>query len=370
VTDSDPYAEVQRLIREGQPKTALPLAEKCTVQYPQSAKAWAQLGQVLVLLQQMPAARLALDKALALDAHLTTAVMAMAAVCLEQGHDAQAIEFLRKGMADPQLPWAMWLRSAHHMMQALVRCGLLEQARLCLQAVQDKLTATGAAAPEWLASSQWRLATCWWEPRQTARIRIRRAMPDDAAWLKQSFANTDFGDAVNRDYAQRLKRTELTQLAAQLAHQYRLPPADQGAMLWLIERHDQQPAKVLGLASFTNIDSHNLRAEFIIGFPGARPAGGLVLEASALLADFAFDKSGAGFHKVCASVYADNPRASDLLDILVRVGFQQEGVLREQVKLASGNYVDLKVLGGIRAAVTGNPAMQQITRRYLGRELL
>lgn len=366
----DYHANTQRLIRSGQAQAALPLAQAWVEKAPHQAQAWAQLGQVLVLLQQMPAAGEVLDKALALEPGLTIAVLARAAVCMAQGQDQRAIVLLQQAMTDAQLPEAMWLRSAKHLAHAMVRCEQMEAARQCLATVQARMQATSSSVPDWVADCAWRWAPCWWEARQTHRIRIRRALPTDAAWLKQAFASKAFAHAVNRDYAHRLQHTDLNQLAIQLGQQNRTPPVDQGAMIWLIERHDRQPVQVLGLASFTNIDSNNRRAEFIIGFPGDRPAGGLVLEASALLADFAFDKSGAGFHKVCASVYADNPRASDLLDILVRMGFQQEGVLRQQVKLTNGNYVDLNVLGGIRAEVMGNPAMQQITRRYLGRELL
>lgn len=367
--DGDLFEHVQHLIRQGQVLAALPFAQQWTAQQPQEPRAWAQLGQVFVLLQQTQPAQQALEKALSLDPRLTTAVVAMAAVCLDQGNDPRAIELLQQAMSDPQLPWVMWLRSAHHMVQAMVRCGQVDQARRLLAMVQEKLRTTGAAAPDWLAACQWRLAPGWWGTRQTSRIRLRRALPDDAAWLKQAFADPAFGDAVNRDYAQRMQKTELSQLASQLAQQHRVPPADQGAMIWLIERHDKQPAQIIGLASFTNIDSHSLRAEFIIGFPGGQPSGGLVLEASALLAEFAFGKEGARFHKVCASVYADNPRVKSLLRMLNQVGFQQEGLLREQVKLHAGQFVDLIVLGGLRTDVIASTTMRQIAHRYLGHEL-
>ena len=367
----DPHEDTQRLIRAGQVEAALPMAQAWVERQPMHAPAWAQLGQVLVLLKQIHPASQALEKALTLAPDLTTAVIAMAAVCLEQGNDQRAIELLQQGMSDTKLPLAMWLRSANHLVQAMVRCGdRLEQARQCLTKVQSKLLAAGVAVPDWVSSSQWRLAPCWWETREASRLRLRRPLPVDAAWLKKTFSDAHFGDAVNRDYANRLSQTELTQLALQLAHQHRQPPVDQGAVIWLIERHDTVSPTLLGLASFTSIDANNRRAEFIIGFPGSPPAGGLVMEASALLADFAFGMQGACFHKVGVSVYADNPRSADLVRMLQRVGFQQEGVLREQVRLRTGSFVDLLVLGALRSEVLNNQAIQQMVCRYLGHSLI
>lgn len=365
----DFYAEIQHFILAGQPQAALPVAEVWVEQEPDNAKAWLQKGQLLVLMQRTQLAEQVLDKALAIDPSLTTATMTMAAACLAQGNDARAIELLHQGMSDTQLPEAMWLRSAKHLTHAMVRCGQLDDARQVLVAVQARFQSSASGLPDWVADCNWRWAPCWWEVRQTQRVRLRRAKPADAAWLKQNFSDVSFGRAVNRDYARRMKTTELSQFASQLAQQYQTPPADQGAMIWLIERIDKASVNVLGLASFTNIDSQNRRAEFIIGFPGQPPAGGLVLEASALLAEFAFGSCGVAFHKICVSVYADNPRSHDLLSMLTRVGFQQEGILREQVRVDSGNYVDLMLLGGVRSDVLSNVAMQQISIRYLGRTL-
>jgi RimJ/RimL family protein N-acetyltransferase len=247
----------------------------------------------------------------------------------------------------------------HRLLRALIRLGLYEDARAD---IEKSTAAWQGEVPDWMAAMAWRINAHWWAPCLSSRLDIRRANGADAPWLKEAFAQGDFGAAVNREYSARLLATPTPQVAEQLAQQHAQPPADLGAMLMVIELAN---GPRLGIASLVEIDANNRRAEFIIGFPGAAPHGMLVLEAGTLLADLAFNKLG--FHKITVSVYGDNPRLPDLANMLARIGFYQEGLQREHVRLPSGAYADVHLWGGTRNAVTQSGLMQKYARRTLKR---
>jgi RimJ/RimL family protein N-acetyltransferase len=250
------------------------------------------------------------------------------------------------------------------------------QARLTLQEAQQRVQQweiaqrqrLPATATDWLASMAWRVSAHWWLPLEGRRIRLRRLQPTDAAWLKLTFEQPSFANAVNRDYGKRLQSTTVQQLAHQLAVQWQQPPPDQGAVMWLIEQttgQAQAPCSI-GLATFTNMDAVNRRAEFIIGFAGDQPAGVTVLEAGMLLTEFAFLR--VCLNKVSVSIYADNPRLHDLQDTLQKLGFQPEGVLRAHVKVQD-RYLDLHLLGAIGQEVLSQARVHRLAARFLGRPL-
>jgi RimJ/RimL family protein N-acetyltransferase len=248
----------------------------------------------------------------------------------------------------------------HRLLRALTRLGRLDEAWADI----DRATkAWDGDTPDWMASMAWRINPHWWEPCRRGRIQIRRASGTDAPWLKAVFAEGHFGAAVNREYSARLLATSTPQLAEQLDKQLAQAPSDLGAMLMVVEHTQREGVEArLGIASLVDIDAANRRAEFIIGFPGAVPHGTLVFEAGALLADLAFKRLQ--FHKVTASIYGDNRRLVDLAAMLQRVGFRQEGLQCEHVRLPSGVYVDIHLWGGLRDAVLQSPLMQRFSQRF------
>lgn len=270
-------------------------------------------------------------------------------------------------LAVPLLQQALTQVSDKHLRQellqrlarALVKLGRFQEAR---SAIALALSECEGAVPDWLGALSWRLSAHWWAPAEGLKLRVRRPEEADASWLKACFSDEVFGAAVNREYALRIKATPTEQIAQQLGHQLKLPPADLGSVLLVVERLDGAP---LGIASFVNLDEVNRRAEFIIGFPGERPHSLVVFEAGLLLAEMAF--VSLGFHKVTASVYADNPRLDELTSMLGQLGFSQEGVQREHVRLPDQRFIDVHLWGALGRDVLGNPRMKKYARRFLGR---
>lgn len=357
-------ADVERLIQSWQLHAALPVAESCVELEPNNAKAWAQLGQVLMLLKQAQPAIRVLERALQLDPKLATVKMTLAAACFEHHEEARGMLLLEQAMNGDQLNDHLWIIAAQHLMKMQMRLVLLDKARHTLQMVMSRIRQQGATQvlPAWMTNYQWQLAPCWWQLHSARRVRIRRAQPTDAAWIKACFADDHFAQAVNREYASRLRHIPEVVLGQQLQAQLMQSPVEQGAVLWLIDRIYQDQYQTIGLASFANIDIHNHRAEFSIGFPEPLPSSVVVIESVFLLADIFFRQLG--MRKATASIYEDNPKSEDLIAILLRLGFQSEGVLREQVRVEN-RYVNLHIFGALRHEVLANAGFQRNALRFL-----
>lgn len=350
--------------------SALAAAEAWVTREPANAQAWVQLGHVLLVLEQrQPAARV-LEKALKLDPQLITAQVGLAAAFLAQGQDKRAMALLQQALQGDQLTEPMWLLAVHYLVQAQIRLEMLDAARQTLIEVEDRIQRRAVklqgqlVAPAWLEKIQWQLMPCWWQTHEARRIRIRRPQAQDALWLKTCFADDRFANSVNREYAKRVNQIPVSLLAQQLEKQFKQSPVDQGAVLWLIERIDSDGSPVIGLAGLVNIDANNRRAEFMMGYPGNVPLGTLVMEAGVLLADVVFGQLC--FHKLTASIYEDNPRCADVMSILLRLGFQCEGVHREQVRVQD-RFLDLHVLGALHREVLAVPGLQKSAKRFLSR---
>ena len=362
-----PNPEVEKLLQLGQPHAALPIAEFFVQQAPNNAHAWAQLGQVLMLLKQPQHAMRVLERALQLDSKLASAQTALAAACFECHDEERGMQLLRQTLLGEQLDDRSWLLAAQHLVAVQMRVALLEDARSTLQMVADRLRRLGQIIPAWLTSYQTRLASCWWQMHQGRRVRIRRAQPTDAAWLKSCFDDEQFAKTVNREYACRLSKTPESVLALQLQSQLHQSPVDFGSVLWLIERIDQNGYQAIGLAGFANIDLNNLRAEFSIGYKEPLPPSTMVIESGFLLADFFFRQLG--MRKATVSIYEDNHRRKELIDILQRLGFRSEGVLRQQVRVGK-RFLDLHMLGGLSFEVLSNESFQRCAQRFLNKSIL
>lgn len=125
---------------------------------------------------------------------------------------------------------------------------------------------------------QWRHAV------EGRNLRLRRFHGLDAAWLKSSFANEVFANAVNRGFGSRIRALSEDAVAKQLQTQALKSPVDLGAHMLVVERLSGER---LGLACLANLDMNNMRAEFIIGFPGDAPHGVVLLETGVLMAEVA-----------------------------------------------------------------------------------
>lgn len=129
------------------------------------------------------------------------------------------------------------------------------------------------------------------------------------------------------------------------------PPTPEGHLRWLQriqEQGDRQEFiileratdRMIGTIGLSNIEPQHHRAEYgiLIGERDARGKG-FALDASRLLLDYGFNKLG--LHRVYLHVFADNEAA---IGLYKKLGFQQEGILREHV-FKGGCFRDVAVFG-------------------------
>jgi len=295
---------------------------------------------------------------------------ASAQACLEQadefwarGQVAQALSALQQGLLVTG-SLEDRLRVARRLVQCLLKAGEPEQARQVIGQLQARLKpstlAPIQAQPAWLAHLAWCAHEAWWQPLKGPHVRLRRLQAADASWLKALFSDEGFANLVNRDYGQRVRAMPEATVAQLLAQQAQQSPVESGALVYRVERLNGQ---ALGLASLVTIDSEARRAEFIIGFPPSAATANQVMETGCLLIDLAFAR--VGFHKVTSAIYGDNPRLSSLVSSLQAFSLKTQGLQRQHVKLPSGGFVDLHLMGALGAEVLANARVGRLRARCL-----
>jgi len=154
-------------------------------------------------------------------------------------------------------------------------------------------------------------------PLKTPRLRLRPAREDDAQALLEIFAEPE----VTR-YWSAAAWTDITQARERIARDLRgLESGDD--LVLMIERAED--ARLLGRCTLFRIDRECRRAE--IGYALARPAWGQGYMNEALDALLRYGFEQLNLNRVEADV---DPRNTGSTRALERLGFRQEGLLRER----------------------------------------
>lgn len=196
-----------------------------------------------------------------------------------------------------------------------------------------------------------RSAPWWWEPVAGGGMVLRRTTADDAGFYKDCYANADFARRFNRQAPWRGDLRAALQRAGQDS------PVVTGNLFWIACRAQGEP---LGLVTLTSLDRRNARAQFSIGSPGILEHI-QVIKAMLLAMHFAYFV--ARLHKLYAYVYEDNPSA---LNQVLRMGFQQEGTLRDHFFLPDHGFVTVHAAGLTRKQLQQDERLCRLARRWLG----
>ena len=171
-------------------------------------------------------------------------------------------------------------------------------------------------------------------PIETPRLRLRAARPEDAATLLEIY-----GDPRVMRYWSSAPWTEMAQAHAFIEREN--SGLESGAHLGLvIERIED--ARVLGRCTLYDIHRENRRAD--IGYSLAASAWGQGYMDEALRALLRYGFERLELHRVEGDV---DPRNAASLRVLERLGFQQEGLLRERW-IVGGEVQDSAMYGLLR----------------------
>jgi len=158
---------------------------------------------------------------------------------------------------------------------------------------------------------------------ETPRIRLRELAEGDIDALFALFT-----DPQMMRYWSRTAMTERDEAVAHLA-QVRAHHAGKSAFEWGIERRED--ARLLGTCTLFHLDRQNMRAEIGFCLRSDFWKQGFMSEALAALFGFAF-----GTLKLRRLEADVDPNNENSLRILARLGFRQEGLLRERWSVGGG----------------------------------
>lgn len=195
------------------------------------------------------------------------------------------------------------------------------------------------------------------------RLRLEKASPADAEFLCRTYANDDFMDCYRLAQDRHLS---VEQVRRHLESEQPLTPQQLKKIEWVIRRKDNDAWEPVGLASLASYQAAHNRAEFLVGIinPEER-GGGLALEASLLVLEFAFHQ--ARIHKLISIVYAFNRKAQHNT---LHLGFRQEALLREHYyHYRDGKYIDLFQNSLLEKDFYHNIKLGRWSKRLLGRDI-
>jgi RimJ/RimL family protein N-acetyltransferase len=196
----------------------------------------------------------------------------------------------------------------------------------------------------------------WWAPIVGRRVTLRRRGPDDLAFVRASWADSDFMRKFNR--AARPLPANDSALLQILARERAGTLGQARALHWTIVKCGEP----VGFVSATDYSAQHRRCEFLVGMlrqnPSAAPA-----EASALAVSFL--SARAGVERFTAFFYAENTYAAQ---VAAKFGFEPEGTLRGYIRGPGGARSDLLVAGLVVTQEQQHSGKKSMVHRIISRK--
>ncbi len=174
---------------------------------------------------------------------------------------------------------------------------------------------------------------------QGPRLCLRHLRQSDAAAVFELF-----GDAAVTDWMAIDQRRDLVH-AAELIAEIDALAKDDTLYQWGVARGDD---RIVGTVTLASLDLENRRAEIGFAIAPAHQGKGYGLESASIALDHAF--GALALHRVEADV---DPRNAASIALLGRLGFEQEGHLRQRWRL-NGEWQDSLLFGLLASAWKGS----------------
>jgi RimJ/RimL family protein N-acetyltransferase len=173
----------------------------------------------------------------------------------------------------------------------------------------------------------------WWMSLVGKRATLKRRCAADIDFVRACWRDADFMRKFNR-FARPLPRGD-EQLRQLLDREHASLLSELKALHWTI----YTASGPVGFVSATEHSSLHRRCEFIIGFLNQR-ASPVPPEAANLAIGFLRER--AQIERLTAFIYSDNAYAAR---VAAKFGFREEGILKNYVRAADGNRIDVIVFG-------------------------
>lgn len=143
-----------------------------------------------------------------------------------------------------------------------------------------------------------------------------------------------------------------------------LPPEMLKSIEWVI--FNQSSGQAIGLAGLVNYHQQNQHAELLVGLINSQNTKQKFYgpEATLLVIEYAFQATQ--LNKLISYVYPYNDKAQQ--DTL-RLGFKQEGLLRQHIMDPSGKYIDLFQNALLKNEFFINKKLAKLSNRIIGRDI-
>lgn len=197
---------------------------------------------------------------------------------------------------------------------------------------------------------------------QGRRVSLHRRGPEHVDFIWQCYQNRAFMELYRTTQSHKDSPAALRKVLAE--EQQRLPHQTK-RIEWIIMRHEDGKQRPIGMAAIADYQANNSRGELLIGVvdPADRKLAE-PLEATLLIFDFAFNQLK--MNKLCSYVYGYNDYSQENT---LRLGFTQEGVLREHLKTTHHGFVDLYQNGMLQSDFRASKRLAALSKRMLKHDI-
>ena len=194
-----------------------------------------------------------------------------------------------------------------------------------------------------------------------SNISLYRFQPYFAEFIFQCYQDDNFIRHY-RLYQRHYK--DVAALKKELLTVQSLPPEMLKSIEWVI--FNQSSRQAIGLAGLVNYHQQNQHAELLVGLLNSHETKNKFYgpEATLLAIEYAFQTTQ--LNKLISYVYPYNDKAQN--DTL-RLGFKQEGLLRQHILDPSGKYIDLFQNSLLRNEFYMSNKLAKLSTRVIGRDI-
>ncbi|NOQ64993.1 MAG: GNAT family N-acetyltransferase [Methyloprofundus sp.] len=192
-------------------------------------------------------------------------------------------------------------------------------------------------------------------------ITLYRFQPYFTDFIFQCYKNEDF---ISRYRLYQRQPKNKQELHKELLTIQSLPPEMLKSIEWVIvDKATQQP---IGLAGLVNYQQLHAYAELLVGLLKSKetqhkPYGP---EATLLVLEYAFQT--VRLNKLISFIYAYNDKVQQST---LRLGFQQEGLLKQHILAPSGKHIDLFQNALLSEEFFASEQLTRLSQRIIGRDI-
>lgn len=346
---TDIFQTARLLASQGKSEAALALAAPLAYSQPTDPRIWNLIGSLQMQLGQAEQAVVSLRKSVSLDGKAGVPWINLGHALRRIKQHPQAIEAFQNGTQRSPLE----VEGHVGLGEALLEASRFAESHAAFSHALA-IMPERAQQQERAKVGQFGTDPFWWQPHRFGPVELRPMTVDDVPYFVESCADREFMDRFNAPQSAQANAADLTR---SIIEESRLAPMQRSNIKWIIWHSDKQQR--IGIGGLPNINLHHQRVEMVGGVRSPWTGLGLGVAAWLCVLDFSFSRLGV--HKVCAYSYDNNPAT---LKQLLSLGFTQDGLLRDHIKLQTGHWLGLHSLAFFRTDWETKPRLLKLKHHF------